>query len=106
MAVTYEQLVSVGMSEAQARLLAAELQERDNWARHSMVVALVVVFLGFQGWLALSVANLQTDVALLQNGQSRLEAGQADLEAGQAVLEAGQTALEAGQAAILARLPD
>ena len=88
MAVTYEQLIGAGMSEAQARLLAGHEPRRD-WTGHLMVVTLAGVFatalIGVLGWLAISVTNMQTSIALLQEGQ---------------------TALQSDVTEILARLPD
>ena len=73
MAVTREEFISAGMSEAQARLLNRMQRQRDHqydWTRHPVVVALVSVgfaaLLGAMGWLAVSVMNVQTDVARLE----------------------------------------
>ena len=107
MAVTYEQLISVGMSEGQARLLASELRARD-WTSHPMVVALVVVFLGFQGWLAFSVTDLRTevtrDIAVLsekidiqQENQMRMEENQMRMEESQMRIEEKIDALVAAE---------
>ena len=80
MAVTYEQLVSAGMDDAQARLLASELRARD-WTGHPMVVTLagiaVATLIAVLGWLAISVTDLRTevtrDIALLRDGQATLQ---------------------------------
>ena len=77
--MTYEQLISVGMSEAQARLLAGELQQhgKRDLTSNPMAMALVVVFLGFQSWLAFSVTDLRTevtrDIALLQDDVAEMK---------------------------------
>ena len=79
MAATYEQLIAVRMSEAQARLLAGEL--RRERTRDPMAVAVVATVTGVSltalfgclAWLALSVTDLRTEVALFQERQIRME---------------------------------
>ena len=87
MAATYEQLIGVGMSEAQARLLAVKLDGhggRRDLSSNPMVVTLVgcaaaavfTALIGILAWMAVSIVDLRTEftreIALLQQGQAAI----------------------------------
>ena len=106
MPATYEQLVSAGMTEAQARLLANEDYGKRDLTRNPMVVLFAATFLAFQGWLALSVTNVAEGLIRLEERLIRLEERQIRLEEGQIQLEEGQIRLEAEVGAINDSLAD